>query len=236
MVKKVVILAGGKGTRLPISARDIPKSLVEVGGKAMLAHHLDHLIEAGFSDIRLSLGYKAEAIIDFIHQRGYHCEYVIEPRPLGTGGAVKFAARDLSEPFLVLHSDTHADFDFNKIARAWIPGTALMISYWKDDARDFGLLNIEGDRVVSFEEKPKSSTPIGGYIHAAGHILHPDHLADIDQDVFMIEHDVFPKLAAAGRLRTFIHRGYWEDVGTEERLARIRSEFTHSNQLEGDLA
>lgn len=233
---KVIILAGGKGTRLPVSARDIPKSLVEVEGKPMLAHHLDRLIAAGFSDIRLSLGYKAEAIIDFIRERGYRCEHVIEPRPLGTGGAVKFAARDLREPFLVLHSDTHADFDFNKIVSAWTPGTALMISYWKDDARDFGLLNIEGDRIVSFEEKPKSPTPVGGYIHAAGYILHPDHFADIEQDVFMIEYDVFPKLAKAGKLRTFIHRGHWEDVGTEERLARIRSEFAHPNQLEGDLA
>ena len=218
---QVIILAGGRGTRLPVSSGDAQKVLVEIHGKPMVAHHIDRLLAAGFENIRLALGHRAEQVVKFLGGRGYSCSYVIEPEPLGTGGAVRLASQGLENPFMVLNGDVYADFDFPAITRAHRRGEALLVSYWRDDTRDFGLLELSGDRVGAFLEKPRELRP--GYINAGCYVLEPEHLASAPDPAFMLETDVFPKLAAAGQLANFTHRGSWEDLGTEERLRRARS-------------
>ena len=225
---KAIILAGGRATRLPESARDIPKGLVPIGPRPILGHIIEGLFANGLSDVRLALGFRAEAIINFLKKRGYGCEYVIEPEPLGTGGAVKFATADVTGPFMVLNGDILADFDFSAIRASHEPGKALLVSHWKDDARDFGLLQIDGQTIRAFLEKP--GLPIAGHINAGCYILSREHLDHVPRPAFMLEQDVFPELAAGGRLRTFIHRGFWEDLGTEERLARVRSVYAKTNE------
>lgn len=220
-ISKAIVLAGGRGTRLPDSARDIPKSLVEIKGKTILEHQIQRLKRAGFESVRLALGFRADQIIDFVRSRGYRCEWVIEPEPLGTGGAIKFASADLDGPFLVLNGDTLADFDFRAIAGFHRPQTSLVVSYWQDDCRDFGLLEIENDFIRGFFEKPKEA--IGGHINAGCYILNSGDLTLVPENSFMLENEVFPRLAKEGRLRTYIHRGFWEDLGVEERLAKVRA-------------
>ena len=217
---KAIILAGGRGTRLPHSAHDIPKALVRVHGKTILDHQLDALARHGLTDVRLSLCFRANQIVAHLASTGRsNTERVIEPEPLGTGGAVRFASRDLAEPFLVLNGDIIADFDFRKIVGAHAADTALMVSHWREDARDFGLLDIVGDRIGAFLEKPPLLQP--GFINAGCYILHPEHLRDMPSGPFMLERDIFPGLAVAGRLRTISHEGFWQDLGTEDRLAQV---------------
>lgn len=222
-VTKVIILAGGKGTRLPVSARGIPKPLVEVGGKPILQRQLEALYRAGLYDVRLSLHFRADQIVAFLKEKGHQCDYVIEPEPLGTGGAVRFAMRGLRGPVMVLNGDGLDDFDFPAITRAHSPGMAVVTAQWKDDARDFGLLVVEGDRVLEFREKPQE--PVGGYINIGCYIIEPEHFVGMPEGPFMLERDFFPALASAGRLKAHIHRGFYEDLGTEERLARARGLF-----------
>lgn len=220
---KTIILAGGRGTRLPHSARDIPKALVRVRGKAILDRQLDMLARHGLTDVRLSLGFRADQIITHLAATGRaNVEYVVESEPLGTGGGVRFAATDLREAFLVLNGDTMADFDIPAIMGAHEPGTALVVSHWLSDARDFGLLDVSGNRIRAFLEKPQEPCP--GFINAGCYVLAPEHLADIPERAFMLEHDVFPRLAAAGLLRTHPHQGFWTDLGTEERLRAARGD------------
>ena len=222
---RVIILAGGRGTRLPLSARDIPKSLVEVRGRPIIAHQLQQLRRAGFHDrnIRLALGFRAEQIIAFLARAGYGCQYVSEPEPLGTGGAVALASRGLEEPFLVLNGDTLADFDFPAILASHEPPHALLVSHWKDDARDFGLLDLERGFIREFLEKPSESR--AGYINAGCYLLAPEHLEAMAPGFWMLETELFPRLALEGRLKTHVHHGRWDDLGTEERLALARSAF-----------
>ncbi|MBI4359754.1 MAG: NTP transferase domain-containing protein, partial [Candidatus Jacksonbacteria bacterium] len=99
---KVIILAGGRGTRLQESAKDIPKALVKIDGKPILQHQIDLFLKHGFSDIRFALGYKSNQIIAYLNGR---YEYVVETEPLGTGGALKFASSDLREPFIAVNGD-----------------------------------------------------------------------------------------------------------------------------------
>lgn len=217
---KVIILAGGRGTRLPRSAADTHKVLVSVHGKSILDHQLESLARHGLTDVRLSLGFRAARVVRHLRTSGRsHIEHVIEPEPLGTGGAVRFAARGVGQPFLVLNGDTLADFDFSAIIRAHEPGTALMVSCWRDDARDFGLLDVRGASISAFLEKPSEPRP--GLINAGCYVLEPVHLDRLGKGASMLETDLFPRLAADGFLRTFRHDGFWQDVGTEERLAEV---------------
>lgn len=219
---KAIILAGGRGTRLPQSGRDIHKVLVPIHGKTILDHQLDALERHGLTDVRLALGFRADQIVAHLAATGRaHVEHVIEPEPLGTGGAVRFASHDLAGPFLVLNGDIIADFDFRRIARAHQPGTALMVSHWREDARDFGLLDTTGDSIRAFLEKPSQPQP--GFINAGCYILHPEHVREITERSFMLEQEVFPRLAASGFLRTVPHEGFWQDLGTEERLTEVRN-------------
>ena len=224
---KVIILAGGKGTRLPESAKNIPKPLVKVGNKPILQHQIDLLKEHGLSDIRFSLGYKADQIIN--HLKGKY-EYVIEPEPLGTGGAIKFASRDLKEDFMVLNGDILSDINLSEfiakyqyndnVSRQTLGAISL---FFQNDASDYGLVQIENERVTDFLEKPNQKC--SGHINAGFYILSPVIFQNIQNRSFSIEKEVFPKLARNKALIAFIHRGWWTDVGTEERLNEIKAKF-----------
>ncbi|MFY9462374.1 MAG: nucleotidyltransferase family protein [Candidatus Sungiibacteriota bacterium] len=218
---KVIILAGGRGTRLLRSAKDIPKALVPIRGKTILDHQLELLAKHGLTDVRLSLGFRAEQIVVHLKKTGRDSvEYIIEPEPLGTGGAVRFAAKGLKDDFMVLNGDIISDFDFTELLCSHEPETPLIVSTWREDARDFGLLGIVNGKIRAFLEKPETLRP--GFINAGCYILHPKHLEDIEEKAFMLEKDIFPRLAEEGELRTHVHLGFWQDVGTEERLAQVR--------------
>jgi NDP-sugar pyrophosphorylase family protein len=105
MVTQVIILAGGFGTRLGSITNDTPKPLLSVGGIPFLYHIINNLVRQGINEIILSVGYLADKIQDEIgdgKKFGIKIRYCVEEMPLGTGGAVKLAARNLEKPFLVL--------------------------------------------------------------------------------------------------------------------------------------
>ena len=101
---KAIILAGGFGTRLAHISGGKPKPLVGVAGKPMLERQIEFLFSYHIRDIRLSLHHKADQIIQFCESKWPHTfEYIVEPTPLGTGGGIRFASKDLKEPFLVVN-------------------------------------------------------------------------------------------------------------------------------------
>lgn len=218
---KVIILAGGRGTRLGDVGATIPKALVEVGGKPIVQHQIDLLEAHGFSDIRFALGFRAEQIVDFLRGR---YEYVIEKEPLGTGGAVRFATRDLTESFMVMNGDIISDVDVSSFAAAHTPGThQLVVAHHKENT-DFGLIHLDKEgRIERFLEKPE--IPTSGYVNVGLYLLEPSAFEGIESQAFSIEYDVFPRLAAQGKLRSFKHEGFWHDLGTEHRLHRVRQLF-----------
>jgi len=187
----------------------------------MIDYQIELLERHGFDDLRFSLGFRADEIIQYLNGR---YEHVIEEELLGTGGALKFASQDLEEPFMALNGDVISDMDFkgfldhyNKLEE--IPH--MIAVYEAEDARDFGLLKLEGERVLKFHEKPSEER--AGFINAGFYILHPDALRAHPEKRFSIEHDIFPFLARDGKLGYFLHRGYWTDAGTEERLRLANS-------------
>lgn len=213
---KVIILAGGKATRLPNTAQATPKSLVKIRNKSLLEHQIAMLRKYGLEDIRFSLGYRAEQIIQYLNGR---YEYVIEQEPLGTGGGLAFASRTLQEPFLALNGDVLGNFDFAAFLEKaqQQPGQNFIMVWQCPDCRDYGLVRTEQGRVKEFLEKPKEQC--SGLINAGVYLLYPDVFKKSNLGKFFsAEHDIFPDLAQRGLLSAFIHQGSWIDVGTEERL------------------
>ena len=220
---KVIILAGGKATRLPVSCKENPKSLIKIKDKPILQYQIDILEKYGLKDIRFSLGHKAEQIINYLNGR---YEYEIEPESLGTGGAIKFAAKDLKEDFLVLNGDILADFNFSeflKFHQNHIGENAMAIKELPDTS-SYGVVEFDEQNLIqNFIEKENSGSR--GFINAGFYVLSPKIFENIQQDKFSIERDVFPFLAKEKKLSAFIHNGQWIDVGTEERLNWARSNF-----------
>lgn len=224
---KVIILAGGKATRLPRSAKDIPKALVEVGGKPILQHQLDWLEKHGIKDIRLALGFAAEQIINYL---GSKHEYVVEPEPFGTGGAIKFASQGLKEPFLVLNGDIITDLNLSEFIETFRSSgfPNMMAVYEVQNAGDFGLVTFVSNRATDFLEKPDAvflKNTQNKFINAGVYVLSPESFEGIRGKSFSIEKDVFPKLTAEGKLAVFPYRGFWQEMGTEERLRAARNFF-----------
>lgn len=217
---KAIILAGGFGTRLAHISGGKPKPLVEVAGVPMLERQINFLLSHGIDDIRLSLHHKADQIIEFCKRKWPELfEYIVEPTPLGTGGGIRFAAKDLHDPFLVVNGDTLSDIDVQTFM-AGNPNS--LVGAYQKDARPYGLLEINDGKVAAFLEKPTQLC--GGYINAGLYLLHPDIFLSMASEKFMMEQDVFPQLAREGKLNVFMHDGYWIDCGTEERLMQAHAD------------
>lgn len=211
---KVIILAGGRATRLPNSAKDIPKALVEIAGKPIIQYQIDLLEKHGASDIRFALGVRANQIIDYLNGK---YEYVIEQEPLGTGGAIKFASQDLNEPFMILNGDVICDVNFQTLVDTYQKYANTIVVAYHTNNTDYGLIKVDSEgKIISFTEKPRY--PQNGYVNVGIYILQPEVVARHPIDGFSIEYDIFPQLALQNQLMSFEHKGFWIDVGTEERL------------------
>lgn len=211
---KAIILAGGFGTRLARVSGEKPKPLVEVGGVPVLERMISSLHAHGIKDICLSLHHKADMIIDFCKRKWPgKIEFIVEPEPLGTGGAIRYAVRDIRGSFLALNGDSISDINFSQLC-AQKPNTVACV--YISDARDFGLVHIKKGKIVDFLEKPKKKK--AGFVNCGAYMLHSSIFDKIRGEKFMIEQAVFPVLARRGDLYAYVHDGYWIDVGTETRF------------------
>ena len=229
---KVIILAGGRATRLPESAKDKPKVLVEVAGKPILQHQMEQLMAHGFFDVKLALGYRADQVIKWLDKYmqsadpKLQADYIIEPEKLETGGAVKFASRGLKEPFMVLNGDILSDMNFSGFYKKFQKQNAqnCITVLHTPDASSYGMIKKDKEKVLEFLEKP--NYPVAGYINAGFYILSPSLFKRTRKRVFSIERDIFPKAASEGRVNFYIHKGFWTDAGTEDRLEVVRRQIS----------
>jgi len=210
---KVIILAGGRATRLPTSAKNIPKSLVKIADRPILEHQLSWLKKHGLEDVRFSLGHLSEKIIAYL-KGGY--EYVIEPEPLGTGGAIKFACQDLKEDFIVLNGDNLTNIDLTGFIQFHHKHALAnsLVGWYCPDARGWGLIKNKGMEVLAFKEKPKRKC--AGLINAGVYLLSPKIFKPVKVKNFSIEYDIFPELVKQRQLAVFTHQGKWLGINTEK--------------------
>lgn len=221
---QALILAGGEGTRLRPLTLTIPKPVVPLANRPFIAFMIDWLRRHGVDDVILACGFMADgvrAVLGDGADLGVRLRYVEEPRPLGTGGALRFAEQLLRERFLMLNGDVLSDIDLSALVaqheRTGARATIALIGV--EDPSAYGLVRLEPDHSVrEFVEKPSPDQIDINLINAGAYVLERsvlDEMAPAGSNI-SIERDVFPTLVARG-LYGFSAEGYWLDIGTAER-------------------
>jgi mannose-1-phosphate guanylyltransferase len=224
---RAVVLVGGEGTRLRPLTLTRPKPMLPVAGVPMLARKLAHLAEHGVTEAVLSLGYKPDAFMTAFpegHVAGVRLHYAVEPVPLDTAGAIRFAAvaagfldGDDDEPIVAVNGDVLTTLDLSAQvgfhrsvgARATIALTRV------EDPSAFGVVPCHPDgRVIDFVEKPTREEAPTDWINGGTYVLERSVIRDIAADVRVsIERVVFPQLVAEGSLYAVQSSEPWIDAG-----------------------
>ncbi len=239
---KAVVLVGGEGTRLRPLTCTTPKQLLPVAEVAMLERVLSQLAVHGVDEAVLSLGYRPDAFIA-AYPDGVACgvrlSYAVEPEPLDTAGAVRFAAAEagVEQTFLVLNGDVLTDTDISALVafhRGHGAAATIHLTPVEDPSR-FGVVPTDSDgRVVAFIEKPKPGEAPSNLINAGIYVLEPEVLERIPQGRrASIERETFPALAADGLLYAQASEAYWLDTGTPD--AYLRANFDLLDGTRGSL-
>jgi NDP-sugar pyrophosphorylase family protein len=224
----VFVIAGGLGTRMGTVLGNVPKLLAPISGRPYLAYLMDWLRRFGAARIVLGLGHQAQAVVDFLSRdvaawEGLTVETVIEPQPLGTAGAVRFARQNLrTDPVLIMNGDSFAGANLCEFVRHHrrAHAVATLLCAEVDDAGRYGRVNLEkSGRIRGFVEKDpdfhgKSSISAGVYLFSAALL---DQIAA--GNASSLEREVFGR-APAGSLDAFTGRFAFIDIGTPESLAR----------------
>ncbi|MEM0505982.1 MAG: nucleotidyltransferase family protein [Thermosphaera sp.] len=224
------ILAGGYGKRLRPFTNDVPKPMVQIGDKPLIDWQIEWLKKHGFNEIILLVGYKKEKMIEHVgsgSKYGIRVTYVVEDEPLGTGGAVKNAEHILSRAnvFLVVNGDIITNLDPTRLIEKLdsTPGLMGVIASIPLPS-PYGVLEINGDRVLGFAEKPMLKDY---WINAGVYALKPEALKYFP-DKGDLEKTAFPAMAREGVLGTVQYVNvFWKAIDTYKELeeaSRILSE------------
>jgi mannose-1-phosphate guanylyltransferase len=217
-----VVLVGGEGTRLRPLTLERPKPVLPLLGRPLLAYVLERLAAAGVTRVIFGCGYLPDPIQACFGERalGLALEYVVEPRPMGTAGGIRHAARGrVGGTFLALNGDILADAplaDLVAIHRERGAVATIALTPVADPSR-YGLVRTDREgRVAGFLEKPAPEEIDTDLINAGAYVLEPEVL-DLIEDgrAVSIERETFPSLVGAG-LFALAQAGYWSDVGTPE--------------------
>jgi mannose-1-phosphate guanylyltransferase len=223
---RAVVLVGGFGTRLRPLTLTTPKPMLPVGGQPMIERTIRLLAAHGVEEVVLSLGFGSEAFAQAYPDgtcAGVPLHYAVEPEPLDTAGAVRFAAEQagITERFIVANSDVMTQLDLTELVAFHdahgAEGTIALTPV--DDPSHFGVVPTDADgRVEAFVEKPAPGTAPTNLINAGFYVLEPSVLARIvPGERVSIERVTFPAIVADRALYALADQGYWIDVGTPER-------------------
>jgi mannose-1-phosphate guanylyltransferase len=241
---QAVILVGGEGTRLRPLTSTVPKPVVPLVDRPLIAYMLDWLKRHGVDDVIMSCGFLATSMRNVLGDgsaAGVRLRFVEEPEPLGTAGALKFAEPMLDERFLMLNGDVLTDIDLTaQVAqheRTGAKATLALVAV--PDPTNYGLVRIDADHAVrEFVEKPSSDTVAehagsegaeDNLISAGAYVLERGILDMVpaEQNV-SIEREVWPLLVGDG-LYGFPARSYWLDIGTPERYLQATFDIIEGN-------
>lgn len=238
---KAVILIGGKALRLrPLTFRR-PKAIVPLLARPFLATQFEPLRQAGITDIILclaSLPRRIEATFGDGNAFGVSLRYSVEPKPLGTGGAIGHVKSLLSEPFVCLNGDSLTDLDIRALVETHESAGAMLTLALTPvaDASPYGVVRADASRVggirrvLGFTEKP--ALPAPGEISIGAYVMNPAIFEFIPGGgACSLEHEVFPALLAAGRrVAAHGHEGYFTDIGVVSRYRQA-----HRDALDGKI-
>ncbi len=230
---KAIILIGGLGTRLEPLTITTPKTMVPVLNKPFLEYLILRLKQFGIKSIVLSAGHLAGGIPEYFgdgKRWGVDLHYVLEDRPLGTGGAIKNAEEFLDDTFLVVNGDVFTDINISTMEEFHKGSGALATIALTpvDDPTRYGVIETdENGRVKNFLEKPSAEEVTTNMINAGLIIMEPHLLSLIPPDVkYSYERELFPEILADDKpIYAFAADDYWIDIGTPEKYFDLNADL-----------
>ncbi|MBU1112038.1 MAG: nucleotidyltransferase family protein [Nanoarchaeota archaeon] len=230
MIDTAIILAGGLGTRLRPLTLETPKPLLSINGKPIVEHTINQLKKHGVKNVILSIGYMADQIKEHFgngKKFGINISYHIENEPLGTGGAVKAAAANLSGPFILAWGDNLMDINYSKMCQEFSGNKTKIIMALtpREDVENFGVAQLEGRKISFFVEKPKREEAPTNLINAGAFVVNPDVLKRLPKGKSSIEKDLFENLAYLGQVSAYQHKGQWFPTDTMEKYENACNNF-----------
>lgn len=227
---KVVIIAGGQGTRIASVNSEIPKAMIPICGIPIIEHEVDMAKRHGFTDFLFVIGYLGDQIESYFgdgNRWGIHIDYFRETQPLGTAGALGLLRDQLTEDFFVFYGDTVMDIDMHRMLdyHREKGADATLFLHPNDHPFDSDLVDIDAEgRVRQFYHKPHTEGFIAhNIVNAALFIFSPRVLTQIEPGVKChIEKHVLPRCMEAGMLLYgYVSAEYIKDMGTPERYYAV---------------
>ncbi|ADU13934.1 HAD-IIIA family hydrolase [Asticcacaulis excentricus] len=235
--KQFVVLVGGRGTRLGNLTATTPKPLMQItDNEVFLDFLLRNVARQGFDEILLLAGHLGDAVYNRYHGAVFGTAKVavlIEPHPMGTGGALNFARDHLHDSFLVANGDTLFDINFralDQLRQASSDFAAVIALRCVPDVRRFGSVTLDGQTVVGFNEKCDLPEAVEGVINGGIYALDRTVLDFLPEGPSSIENDLFPLLAKAGKLGGIASHGYFLDIGLPETLAIAKQDLPYQRR------
>ena len=219
---KVVILAGGFGTRLSEYTKKIPKPMVKINKKPILLHIIDHYLKFGFKEFYIALGYKGHEIKKFFKNKklNYKVNLIDTGLKTMTGGRLKRLRKyfDLNENFMMTYGDSVANVNLRNLKKFHEKNKALVtLTAVKPTAR-FGAIKIRGSKVTYFKEK--SSVDVG-WINGGFMVINSKFFNFIRGDKTFLEREPLEKLVKVKKLSAFKFNGFWQCMDTKRDKDRL---------------
>jgi len=233
---EVIILAGGFGTRLKPLTYTRAKSLLPILNRPMVTHLID-VLPKEVNTVILAVNYKKNQIEKYFKENDFGKEIIInnEPKPLGTGGATKFAEKYITGRFLVLNSDIISSLNIEDMIKFHKKNKATTtISLWPvENVSEFGVVDIQEDgKIVGFVEKPKPEDAPSEFINAGAYCLEPEVLDYIETEhLVSMEKEIFPKIIKdTGKFFGYKIKGFWMDIGRISSYINIHKFLIEKNK------
>ena len=206
---KVVILAGGKGSRLQELTTLNPKPLVKIGDLPILHHIIRYFLAFGMNEFIILAGYRKDLIQDyFCNFKEADVEVIDTGIETMTGGRLKALKGKVGETFILTYSDSLIDVNLDELLKNYEKNERLVLITAVHPQSRFGILKIEENKIVSFSEKTQSMDWVNG-----GYIICSNKLLDyIKSDNEILETDILPQLVEIGEVGVYKHAGFWQSL------------------------
>jgi dTDP-glucose pyrophosphorylase len=224
---KVILMAGGLGTRLMPLTKDYPKPMLVVGKQPILQTIIESFKDYGLCDITLCLNYKSEIIKDFCgdgKRFGVDISYIQEEKRLGTAGALSLLPEKPEVPVIVMNADVMTTVNFKSLLEFHGQNDALATMALKEYVFSvpYGVAKIEGERLMGLVEKPQQTF----FISSGIYVLSPQAVSLVPKDTFYDMPELFnAMLKDQKKVSVFLFKEHWIDIGQTQELERANSDY-----------
>ena len=212
---KVVLLAGGFGTRLSEYTKTIPKPMIEVGGQPMLVHIMKQYAKYGFKDFYIALGYKGETIKKFFNKKffDWNINLIETGKNTMTGGRLKRLKKYVGKTtFMMTYGDGISNVNLGKLIKFHKKNNKLVTLTAVRPPGRFGAIKLKGNSVSYFKEKSKLDE---GWINGGFFVMEPEFLKFIKNDNTYLEREPLEAVTQKKQLAAFRHEGFWQCMDTK---------------------